>query len=83
LLFDGEPDALARFAQNRVWELVTKPGVSLELAPDVIRAEETPSQEGDVIHRVLAAERPLDAQPVPATLEDGYMWLINVSAGAA
>ncbi|MEE8244352.1 MAG: efflux RND transporter permease subunit, partial [Pseudomonadales bacterium] len=83
LIFDGEPTALSSFAENRVWEVRTETGEAPELPVDTILAEETPTQDGGVIHRVVAGEKPnADARPVPATLEEGYMWLLNHSAGA-
>ena len=83
LLFDGEPTDLSSFAENRVWEVRTEADEAPEFPVDTILAEETPTQDGGVIHRVVAGEKPhVDARPVPATLEEGYMWLLNHSAGA-
>jgi ABC-type multidrug transport system ATPase subunit len=82
LIFDGEPTALSSFAENRVWEVRTETGEAPELPLDTILAEETPTQDGGVIYRVVAGEKPsADARAVPATLEEGYMWLLNHSAG--
>ena len=84
LIFDGEPTALSGFAENRVWEVRTGPGEAPQLAADAIRAEETPLQDGGVVHRVLAGDSPgASAEPVPATLEDGYMWLLNTLDASA
>ena len=81
LLFDGEPGALADTASGRVWELRTAPEVEPDLPQGAIRAEVTPAADGSVVHRVLAAERPgAAARPLPAALEDGYLWLLNREA---
>ena len=83
LLFDGEPGELAATASGRVWELRTAPDTELDLPPGAIRAEETPTADGSVVHRVLAADQPgTAARPLDAALEDGYLWLLNREAAA-
>jgi ABC-type multidrug transport system ATPase subunit len=78
LVFDGDPVGLSSFAENRVWQVRAEPGERPVLPADAIPAEETPSQDGAVVHRILSASKPGDdAQSIPATLEDGYMWLLN------
>ena len=78
LLFDGAPDELAARAGGRTWEVRMPPHTAPDLAPGAIRAEQTPAADGSIVHRVLAAGPPTDgARPLDATLQDGYLWLLN------
>ncbi|MEE8079234.1 MAG: ATP-binding cassette domain-containing protein [Pseudomonadales bacterium] len=80
LLFDGAPDALSRAARGCVWEMRTSPDTELHLPPGAIHAEESPTADGSIVHRILTAEKPDDsARELNATLEDGYMWLVATS----
>ena len=77
LVYDGETGALARVANGRVWEL-RSPSNEVSLPDGVIRSQETPAADGAVIHRLIHADKPATtATPLPATLEDGYMWLLS------
>jgi multidrug efflux pump subunit AcrB/ABC-type multidrug transport system ATPase subunit len=77
LVYDGETGALARVANGRVWELRSPPN-EVSLPDGVIRSQETPAADGAVIHRLIHADKPATtATPLPATLEDGYMWLLS------
>lgn len=83
LLFDGTPDALSRMARGCVWERRTSPDTELHLPPGAIHAEESPTADGSIVHRILTAEKPGDsARELNATLEDGYMWLVATSRAA-
>jgi multidrug efflux pump subunit AcrB/ABC-type multidrug transport system ATPase subunit len=78
LVFDGDPVGLSNFAENRVWQIRTPAGERPVWPQGAIPAEETPTEDGGVMHRVLSASQPdPDAASIPATLEDGYMWLLN------
>ncbi len=82
LIFDGRIDALASVARGCVWEMRTPPDTELQLPVDANHTEEKPTADGSIVHRVLAAHKPAgSAQPLNATLEDGYIWLLN-SGGA-
>ena len=77
LVFDGEPAALAHAAEGRVWEVRSPALAPFDLPRDAILAEEAPAADVTV-RRILRATAPTaDATPVPARLEDGYLWLIS------
>ncbi len=83
LRFDGDPHDLSRYAAGRVWRLRTPAQARLELPEGSIHAEESPMADGTVLHRILAVEAPrfedAVAEEIDATLEDGYMWLVQES----
>jgi len=80
LLFDGAPDELSRVAKGCVWEMRTSADAELHLPPGAIHAEESPTADGSIVHRIVTAEKPDDsARELNATLEDGYMWLVASS----
>tara|TARA_Y100000031_G_scaffold34279_1_gene38317 strand:- start:1005 stop:5798 length:4794 start_codon:yes stop_codon:yes gene_type:complete len=82
LIFDGRIDALASAAKGCVWEMRTPPDTELQLPTGASHTEEKPAADGSIVHRILAARQPTDsARPLDATLEDGYIWLLN-GAGA-
>lgn len=70
LAYAGRPAGLAALAQGFVWELA----IGLPYRTDclVLRTK------AGVSHRILAPESPhAEAEPVAATMEDGYFWLIR------
>ena len=76
LAFDGPPAALAKVAEGRVWE-VRDAAVEYRPPAGAVLAEETPAAGGGTVRRVLAEQPPGEAAaPLPARLEDGYLWLI-------
>ena len=79
LVFDGEPAALADAATGRVWETSLPYDAEFMLPAGAILAEEAPvTATGDVVRRIVAETAPSsDARPLPARLEDGYLWLIS------
>ena len=79
LVFDGEPAALAEAATQRVWETRMPYDAEFVLPDGAILAEESPiTGAGEVVRRILAETPPSsDARPLPARLEDGYLWLIS------
>jgi multidrug efflux pump subunit AcrB/ABC-type multidrug transport system ATPase subunit len=81
LVFDGDPATLSSFAERRVWKVRAAPGEVPDLPEGAIPAEESPAADGSVEHRVLAATQPAGAEPMDASLEDGYMWLLHHGGG--
>ena len=82
LVFDGKPEALADVAEGKVWELRQPTEQPFVAAEGAILAEEAPLADG-VVRRIVAARPPsVDATPVPARLEDGYLWLISAPRSA-
>jgi ABC-type multidrug transport system ATPase subunit len=78
LIYDGATDALAEFASGSVWELRRPATDVLELPAGAVHVEEKPAADGTIVHRILAANAPAaDAAAVDASLEDGYMWLLE------
>jgi ABC-type multidrug transport system ATPase subunit len=78
MVFDGRPDDLASAATGRVWEARLPEEAEAELPKGVMIVDQVPEGDGIVRTRLLAAERPFDgAQPIPPTLEDGYLWLVG------
>ncbi len=78
LVFDGDPAALAEAAEGRVWRLQGSGAEPFRLPRGAILAEEAPMPDGSIVRRVVADAPPAeDAEPVPATLEDGYLRLIS------
>ena len=84
LIFDGEPAALADAAAGRVWETRSPIDAEFALPAGAILAEEAPAVAGgEVVRRLLAETAPAtDATPLPARLEDGYLWLISGPASS-
>lgn len=81
LVFDGRIDALANAARGCVWEMRTPPDTDLQLPANAKHTEEKPAADGTIVHRILAAHKPSDsAEPLDATLEDGYIWLLDRGA---
>jgi ABC-type multidrug transport system ATPase subunit len=84
LVFDGDPAALADAAEGRVWRLSASGGEPFRLPPGAILAEEAPMPDGSVVRRVVADAPPAEnAEPLAASLEDGYLWLISGAASEA
>jgi multidrug efflux pump subunit AcrB/ABC-type multidrug transport system ATPase subunit len=84
LQFDGEPTTLAEVARGKVWQTHGPADVEADLAPGAILAEESPAGDGLTKRRILATEPPqADAEPLEASLEDGYLWLLGQSAPLA
>ncbi|MDX1382936.1 MAG: efflux RND transporter permease subunit, partial [Thermoanaerobaculia bacterium] len=82
--FDGEPGALAEVAKGKVWETTGPADRQAELAPGAILADEAPTGDGRVLRRILSREPPEPgARAVEASLEDGYLWLLERGAAAA
>ena len=78
MVFDGLPGDLAEAAEGRVWESRFGPDADFELPAGAVLAEETPTVDGGTVRRVLAESAPTaDATPLPAQLQDGYLWLIS------
>lgn len=82
LVFDGGTGTLSDTAIGHVWELRTEPGEIPVLPDGAIATHETPSVDGKVVHRIIAAEQPEATAPLDATLEDGYMWLLTQNTDA-
>jgi len=84
LIFDGGTSELASAADGCVWELRTAIDQELRLPDDANHTEERPTADGTVVHRVLSTERPGEnATPLAATLEDGYIWLLDHGAAGS
>ena len=80
LVFDGEPRALADVAAGKVWETRQPAEQEFVLPEGAMLAEEAPLANA-VARRIVAAAQPAaSATPVPARLEDGYLWLISQPA---
>ena len=77
LVFDGGTEELAHRATAKVWEVRTQQGVKPIIPTQSIRTHETPSADGKTVHRILTSDYLDDAEPVEATLEDGYIWLLS------
>ena len=77
LVFDGGTSELTSSAIGHVWEVRTQLGEDPALPEDAIRTHETPAADGRIVHRIISAEEPEGADPLDATLEDGYMWLLT------
>ena len=78
LRFDGSIQMLLQQATGRVWEFTTADHLIQE-REDVKVVSITHIEQG-THYRVLAAEKPMaDALPVPPTVEDAYLWLIQSS----
>ena len=77
LVFDGGTEELAHRATAKVWEVRTQQGVKPIIPTQSIRTHETPSADGKTVHRILTSDYLDDAEPVKATLEDGYIWLLS------
>ena len=77
LVFDGGTEELAHRATAKVWEVRTQQGIKPIIPTKSIRTHETPSADGKTVHRILTSDYLDDAEPVNATLEDGYIWLIS------
>ena len=77
LVFDGGTNALTNSATGHVWEVRTQLGEDPALPEDAMRTHETPAADGRIVHRIISAESPVGANPLDATLEDGYIWLLN------
>ena len=76
--FDGLPSELAQFASGKVWEVTLDSNIALDLPPDSILAEETPTVDGQTRRRIIADEQPHEsASLLEATLEDGYLCLLG------
>jgi hypothetical protein len=59
----------------------TQPDTDLQLPANAKHTEEKPAADGTIVHRILAAHKPSDsAEPLDATLEDGYIWLLDRGA---
>ena len=84
LVFDGEPAALSREAEGRVWSWTAPGDEEPELPQTSVLADRQPAPDGSSRLRVLAADRPDQrAEPVEPTLEDGYLWLARAARGGA
>ena len=77
LVFDGGTEELAHRATAKVWEVRTQQGIKPIIPTKSIRTHETPSADGKTVHRILTSDYLDDAEPVNATLEDGYIWLLS------
>ena len=78
LVFDGQPAALADAAAERVWETRLPIDTEFVLPDGAILAEEAPTAAGgEAVRRIVAETPPPGATPLPARLEDGYLWLIS------
>ncbi len=84
MVFDGEPAALSREAEGRVWSWTAPGDEEPELPQASMLADRQPEPDGSSRLRVLAADRPDQrAEPVEPTLEDGYLWLARAARGGA
>ena len=84
MVFDGEPAALSREAEGRVWSWTAPGDEEPELPQASVLADRQPAPDGSSRLRVLAADRPDQrAEPVEPTLEDGYLWLARAARGRA
>ena len=84
MVFDGEPAALSREAEGRVWSWTAPGDEEPELPEASVLADRQPEPDGSSRLRVLAADRPDQrAEPVEPTLEDGYLWLARAARGGA
>ncbi len=82
MVFDGEPAALSREAEGRVWSWTAPGDEEPELPQTSVLADRQPEPDGSSRLRVLAADRPDQrAEPVEPTLEDGYLWLARAARG--
>jgi ABC-2 type transport system ATP-binding protein len=81
VVFDGPPAELAGAARDKVWVARLAPGSESELAAGALVVDQVPEASGTVRSRVLHAVLPhASAEPVPPTLEDGYLWLVREPA---
>ena len=84
MVFDGEPAALSREAEGRVWSWTAPEDEEPELPEASVLADRQPEPDGSSRLRVLAADRPdRRAEAVEPTLEDGYLWLARAARGGA
>jgi ABC-type multidrug transport system ATPase subunit len=76
LVFDGVPDELAAHAEGKVWEVRLAPGEEKTIAGGARIVDQVPEADGRARTRILSTASPHgEAQPVEATLEDGYLVL--------
>jgi multidrug efflux pump subunit AcrB/ABC-type multidrug transport system ATPase subunit len=84
VVFDGLPFDLASAARGKVWELRLAVGESPDDLPkSVMVSDVLPLLEGGTKLRLLSEIKPHPrAEPVEATLEDGYLLLVGPAARA-
>jgi ABC-type multidrug transport system ATPase subunit len=76
LVASGDPEAIARMVEGRVWEWLV-PGERLNAIKGKYLISATVRKSSGVLIRVVADDRPsTDASPVPPTLEDAYLYAI-------
>lgn len=74
LIFDGQTRQLLAAAAGHAWQFLAPPGYVPPEELSVISA--LPQQDGTLFHVVGPQPRaPIQAQALPPTLEDGYVWL--------
>ncbi len=74
VIFDGQTRQLLAAAAGHAWQFLAPPGYVPPEELSVIAA--LPQREGTLFHIVGAQPRgPFQAQALPPTLEDGYVWL--------
>ncbi len=80
VLYRGSPRSLIQSAQQHVWHIKVSNGE--RPGPGLTIVSTLQLQDG-VQYRVLGAPDavPAAAEPAPASLEDGYMWLMNNPPG--
>ncbi|HWO56163.1 MAG TPA: ABC transporter ATP-binding protein [bacterium] len=76
LVASGDPEAIARMVEGRVWEWLV-PGERLSAIKDKYLISATVRKANGVLIRIVADDRPAaDASPAPPTLEDAYLYAI-------
>jgi ABC-type multidrug transport system ATPase subunit/preprotein translocase subunit SecF len=78
IVFDGDPPDLAAAAEGKVWVATWDKASETELPKEALLVDQVPEGDDSVRSRILAVDRPTPgAEPVPPTLQDGYLWLVG------
>jgi len=77
LYYEGNPQGMTEAAADKVWQVLVTPDEFTELRDTLWIVHHMRLQE-KIRVRCLAAEQPHpEAEPVSATLEDAYLWLMR------
>jgi ABC-2 type transport system ATP-binding protein len=78
IVYDGNPEHLAQYADGKVWELKGYQEQIRHTEENYRIITQIPEQDGVIRLRVLSATQPhADAYVVEPNLEDGYLQLIH------